>query len=68
MSLKKVGRWFKRRASESSTLVGVTTIIAPIIAPKLGLPVDVTTQLIMTGIGALLAGATTKNHTPVHEL
>lgn len=65
--LKKVGRWAKRRATEGSTIVGVSTIIAGAVAPSLGVPVDQTAQLLATVLGGLLIGATTKNHTPRDE-
>jgi hypothetical protein len=65
---KKIGRWAKRRATEGSTITGVSIIIAGTIAPTLGIPVDDTAQLIAIGLGGLLAGATTANHTPIEEL
>lgn len=64
---KKVGRWAKRRATEGTTIAGVGVIVGGLIAPKLGLPIDQTTQIVTSILGGLLAGATSANHTPVAE-
>lgn len=64
---KKIGRWAKRRAAEGSTVVGLGMVLAPIIAPKLGLDVDATAGMISYVVGGILTGATTRNHTPPNE-
>ena len=64
---KKVRRWAGRRATEASTVAGIATVITGLIAPKLGLPIGETTQILTSIIGTALAAATTSNHTPPPE-
>jgi VIT1/CCC1 family predicted Fe2+/Mn2+ transporter len=76
MSLfKKLGKWAARRATEGSTMVGValpvvTSVIAPIVAAKLGLSVEEVMPVltkVSLGIGGILIGATSRNHPPISE-
>ena len=64
---KKAARWAGRRATEGSTVTGIAIVIGGILAPKLGLPLDQTTHILTSIIGAGLAAATTKTHPPLHE-
>jgi hypothetical protein len=56
---KSIGRWAKRRVTEKSTIAGVATVLAGVLAPKLGLPLDQTAQIIGVVLGGVLVGATT---------
>lgn len=64
---KKIGRWAKRRAGEGSTVMGIGMILAPTVAPIIGLPVDTAAGMIAYVLGGVLTGATTRNHTPPGE-
>lgn len=61
---KKVGRWVKARAKEKSTLAGASVLIAGALAPRLGLPVGETAELIAGGLGLVLMAITTKPEVP----
>jgi hypothetical protein len=65
--LKSIARWAKRRLDEGTTYAGIITVAAPIIAQKMGLPLDVTTQILTQVVGGIMIGATTKNHPPFEE-
>jgi hypothetical protein len=68
MSLfKKFGKWVGRRAGEGSTYAGIVTVIAPIVATKLGLPVEDTALILTKVIGGIMIGATSRNHPPLSE-
>jgi hypothetical protein len=60
---KSIGRWAKARAKEKSTLAGVSVLIAGAVAPRLGLPVGETAEILSTGIGLVLMAVTTKKET-----
>lgn len=64
---KKVGQWAKRRAVEGSTVIGIGMVLAPSVAPVLGMPVEATASMLAYVIGGVLAGATTRNHTPPND-
>lgn len=58
--LKKVGKWFGRRAKERSTYAGVAIIVSALGARELGVQIDQVGQAVGLIVGGGLIG--TQNH------
>jgi len=58
--LKKVGKWFGRRAKERSTYAGVAIIVSALGARELGVQIDQVGQAVSLIVGGGLIG--TQNH------
>ena len=61
-------KWAKRRATEPSTYVGIGTVIAATVSPKLGAQIGANAQIAAVVFGSVLAAATTSKHPPLEEI
>ena len=64
---KKIGKWGKARLKEKSTLAGASVLIAGVVAPRIGLPVGETAEVIASGLGLVLMAITTKPEVPPQD-